>query len=251
LAGASAGRPMAATGKEPQPLAPCSRQALRTERCLEEAGCKCFFCQTERAAAGAAGVSSGSNGELSVLLAQDAAKAGPLGARAGPLAVDVEYLPGRVALLCIAVALYTFVVNARQLGLVRVYSIIEAIFDDAHFDAVAMRKSGSPSVRRYLQSDESPVAALYHGFQAMFALLAVLLEINPRWLRRRSLRMQDRLYEQAGFLTRRRGRGFFYLLQATLSLYQFKSYDCFCGMGLMVCAVLCSCTCCVRYRKPR
>uniref|UniRef100_A0A7S0A6I3 Uncharacterized protein n=1 Tax=Pyrodinium bahamense TaxID=73915 RepID=A0A7S0A6I3_9DINO len=216
-----------------------------------EADCDCYFCETQRRLGASAGEETPT---LDVFVANAAAQharflkdtrgeAGrdyaerlstTMGSRVGAVVGYVEHSPCWARFLCVSIFTFSFMVNMSELGHMRVYGrlLLEHGRDFA---------SGRyPRLfRRYMQS-ESPVAALYNLYQAFFALVSVLVEVDPKWTQRR-VRLQEMLHRQALFLTTRSGRSAFYIFQATLSLFQFRGVDIICGLGMLACALLCAC----------
>mmetsp|Transcript_79260 Transcript_79260/g.224169 ORF Transcript_79260/g.224169 Transcript_79260/m.224169 type:complete len:239 (+) Transcript_79260:63-779(+) len=219
-----------------------------------EADCDCYFCETQRKL----GTARGGKGEeptLDVFVANAAADharflqanskgnagrdyawqlSSTVGSRVGAVVGYVEHSPCFVRLLCVLVFTCTLMVNLRELGGVRIYWRL-LLEHGRDFAAGKYERV----FRTYMQS-ESPVAALYNLYQAFFALVTVLVEVDPKWVQHR-VRLQELLHQQALFLTTRRGRGAFYVFQATLSLFQFRGTDLVCGLGMLVCAALCCC----------
>lgn len=215
-----------------------------------QAGCDCYFCETQRRL----GKQQAAGPSLDVVVAEAAARhakylgdtlgeAGrdyarrfhtTVGSKVGAVVGYVEHSPRVVRLLCVLVALCAVCINLQQLVEVRLYR--KAILERGG-DFVGGKYPRT--LKKYVQS-QSPVAALYNLYQAFFALVTVLIEADLRCVQR-VVRLQELLHQQALFLTTRRGRAFFYLFQATLSLFQFKAADLACGSGMVLCAVLLLC----------
>lgn len=139
----------------------------------------------------------------------------------------VEHSSPAVRLFCLVVGIATFVVNVQEAWSVHVpwMLLLERMpeFISGRYPR---------TVRAYVQS-ESPVAMLYNVYQALFALITVVLELGQ------GKSLQGWLHRQARFLTTRRGRSLFYVFQATLSIFQFNQNDFMCGIGMLTGAFMC------------